>query len=230
MTHLKQILIVAFSFFIFLNAASQWNNKHGFCGAPLKKWQIKTIVPQANFLQLKEKDTIVDVGAASGWFEGALACASPVEQLHFILLDIDSGCLTTEKVSNMTKYYSGLKGSAINYSYELVVNTDQSLELGNKKYSKLLVRNTIHEVSNQQLFAHQLSDATSVGGEVFIIEVLPTAKRKKHGGCHMPLLTFTQINDLFEKNGFLLREKKEQRLKKHVSLQMLRFVKQNSSS
>jgi hypothetical protein len=230
MMDIKRILAFITGILFFFTASSQWNNKHGFCGAPLKKWQIKTIVPQANFLHLKKNDTLVDVGAASGWFEGALACASPVQQMHFVLIDIDSSCLTQEKLANMTRYYSGLKGSAIDYSYELVVNTNKSLGLGNKKYSKLLVRNTLHEVADQKSFAEQLSAATTTGGELYIIEVLPTVKRKKHGGCHMPLLSFTEINDLFEKNGFLLREKTEQRLKKKVSLQMLRFIKKTDAA
>jgi ubiquinone/menaquinone biosynthesis C-methylase UbiE len=215
------VCLVSFS----LQAASQWENKHGFCGAPLKKWQISKIRPQASFLSLKEKDTIVDIGASSGWFEGAIACVSPVDSLHFVLLDIDSGCLTPQKLSNMTSYYSRMKGGPIHYSYDIVINTGETLGLPNHSFSKILVRNTLHEVVDQPLFAQQVAAVTIKGGDLYIIEVLPTAKKKNHGGCHMPLLTFTQINTLFEKNGFLLKEKKEQRLKRNVSLQLLRFVR-----
>jgi hypothetical protein len=223
---LKRISIALFVVLYSMNAKSQWNNKHGFCGAALKKWQLKAISPQAAFLHLSEKDTVADIGAASGWFEGAIACASPVERMHFVLVDLDSSCLNREKLANMARYYSHMKGRPVNYTYDIVINSNESLFLPNQGFTKILVRNTLHEVANQQQFGAQLSAATKKGGNLYIIEVLPTKKKKYHGGCHMPLLTFAEINDLFEKNGFLLKEKQQLRLKKHVSLQMLRFSKQ----
>jgi ubiquinone/menaquinone biosynthesis C-methylase UbiE len=222
---LKKLLLAILFFGLLTDAGAQWKNKHGFCGAALKKNILPTIKPQAKFLNLKENDTLVDIGASSGWFQGALACVWPVKNLNFVLVDIDSSCLNEESIANMTKYYSGLKGSDIAYKYERVVNTENSLGLSGRKFSKIMIRNTLHEIDDRESIAGAISEVMLPGGELFIIEVLPTEKRKNHGGCHKPLLTFTDINSLFEKNGFQLKEKQQQVLNKKFTLQLLKFVK-----
>lgn len=209
----------------FSGANAQWKTKHGFCGAALKKTVLKTITPQARFLNLKENDTLVDIGASSGWFEGALACVWPAKKLNFVLVDIDSSCLNEESLANMTRYYSELKGSEIDYKYELVVNTEKSLGLGSRKFSKIMIRNTLHEITDREAMADEIQKLMLPSGELYIIEVMPTEKRKTHGGCHQPLLTFTEINSFFEKRDFYLKEKQEQVLNRKFTLQLLRFVK-----
>jgi hypothetical protein len=204
--------------------AQDWTTKHGFCGVALKKWQLKEITPQAKFMHLRENDTIVDIGSSSGWFEGALGTTTKVMNMHFILVDIDSACLNASSIARMTDYYSELKGGPIHYTYEININSEKELNLAGQ-FGKVLVRNTLHEVSDQQEFAKQVAAITRVGGELFIIEVLPTEDNQVHKGCHKPLLSFKDINSLFENNGFVLREKQDQKLKKKATLQLLRYVK-----
>jgi ubiquinone/menaquinone biosynthesis C-methylase UbiE len=222
---LKRLLLVIVLFGFLTGAKAQWKNKYGFCGAALKKSVINTIKPQAKFLNLQENDTLVDIGASSGWFQGALANVWPAKKLHFVLVDIDSACLNEEKLANMTKYYSGLKGSDIDYEYELIVNTEKSLGLSGRKFSRIMIRNTLHEIDDRESLAKEINELILPRGELYIMEVLPTEKRKTHGGCKQPLMSFSDINSLFEKHGFYLKEKQLQVLSKKQTFQLLRFVK-----
>jgi ubiquinone/menaquinone biosynthesis C-methylase UbiE len=222
---LRKLLLAIVLLGCLSNAGAQWKNKYGFCGAALKKPVLNTIKPQAKFLNLKENDTLVDIGASSGWFQGALSNVWPVKKLNFVLVDIDSSCLNEENLVNMTKYYSEMKGSDIDYKYELVVNTESSLGLTGRQFSKIMIRNTLHEIEERDAMASEINNLMLPNGELYIIEVLPTEKRKTHGGCKKPLMSFADINALFEKHGFFLKEKQHQVLIKKFTLQLLRFVK-----
>jgi ubiquinone/menaquinone biosynthesis C-methylase UbiE len=222
---LKKLLLAIVLFGALTEAGAQWKTKYGFCGAALKKSVLNTIRPQAKFLNLRENDTLVDIGASSGWFQGALANVWPVKKLNFVLVDVDSSCLNESNLVNMTKYYSGLKGSDIEYKYELVVNSEKTLGFKDRKFSRIMIRNTLHEINDRESMAKEIYDLMLPQGELYIIEVLPTEKRKTHGGCKKPLMTFADINSLFENHGFYLKEKQHQVLNKKFTLQMLRYVK-----
>lgn len=53
--------------------------------------------PQFDFLRVQEGDTIVDIGAQSGSYEGCFLSVNDFQKLSFVLVDIDPKCLNQRK-------------------------------------------------------------------------------------------------------------------------------------
>lgn len=221
-----------FSILLFLSfswnaGAQQWITRKdslGFCGLALDSTQLHDYAKQMAFLRLQEGDTLIDIGASSGWFEGVISCLSPVKKHHFVLIDIDSACLNLRTLNRMIAYYSKLKGAGSNYTYDININTLKSLGLSAEKGKKFLLRETLHEIKKQDVFIKELAGACRMNGQVIVIEQLPSKKREKHAGCNDKLLTPADITRLFERQGFSLMEKNIQAFP-GVSMQFLRFAK-----
>ena len=163
--------------------------------------------PQLNFLQINDKDTVIDVGTSSGAYIGALNAIGAFKNVHFILVDIDSNCLNRVKVDNMINYYQGLRGTSFGNTFSIVVNTPDSLCLPLDRFKKLWIINTLHEIDDKGKMARQIAAVLRSGGEVIVAEMLATQKITRHGGCHKPLMSAEEIINLFAVHGFKLTEK-----------------------
>jgi ubiquinone/menaquinone biosynthesis C-methylase UbiE len=199
-----------------------------FCGVVFKSKQSieKALETQYQFLQLHDNDTIADIGAGSGWYEGALSTFMPFHHLTFYLVDIDTRCLNQQKVDNMVQYYSFLKGDSITNRFLIVNNTPDSLFLPVKSFRKVWIMNTLHEISDQTKIARAINNILQPGGEVIVLELLPRKEGELHINCNKPLLTKEKINNIFSTNGFVLQGNTIINQGRNSQFQMLRFLKQ----
>lgn len=175
-----------------------------FCGYKFRDTGLlrKQYQQQLNFLQLKDGDTVVDVGTGSGSFIGALNVIAEIKQAHFILVDIDSNCLTPYKVNDMIRYYELLHGTKFNNTFSMVLNNSDSLYLPLNKFRKILLLNTLHEIDDKFKMAKQLAAVLQPGGDLIIGEMSPMGKNITHQGCHKPLMSIDEITGLFARFGF----------------------------
>lgn len=179
-------------------------NKGDFCGVMVESKADLEYDFQAylEFLELQENDTIVDIGAGSGWREGALSVLCPLKRLNFILVDIDNDCLNETRVNKMKAHYASLKGAPITYNFQLVHNSKKSLHLPLKTFKKVWILNTLHEIPDQEKMVRDMHDILQPGGEVIILEQVPMKRRQRHEGCRKLLLNLEKQDELFMKNGF----------------------------
>lgn len=222
----SRIFFIACCIFFSHDAGAQikWGTKYGFCGLAVKKSGYDQMKRQVAFLHLQANDTLVDIGAQSGWFAAVITKLSPVQPLHFILVDIDSSCLNERKLAAMKNYYSTQGIDLSKHSFQLVHNKPVSIPLPGSAFQHIMVRNTLHEVHDPVLFLRQVAWILRNDGELVIIEEEPTGKKKIHKGCRKPLLTFAEINTLMEEAGLRLKEKQQDRHRK-TRIQLLRYVK-----
>src|SRR6476659_10757924 len=89
-------------------------DKLKFCGWQLNDKQkiSSNFKDQFDFLNVQEGDTIVDIGAQSGTYEGCFLAVNNFKTIRFLLVDIDNSCLNQEKVNNMIDHYSKVKGDS----------------------------------------------------------------------------------------------------------------------
>jgi ubiquinone/menaquinone biosynthesis C-methylase UbiE len=160
---------------------------------------------QLAFLKIESGDTIVDVGTSSGAYIGAINVIAGFKNVHFVLVDIDSNCLNTEKVNNMIAYYENLKGSSFKNSISFMVNTTDSLYLPLNSKRKLWIFNTLHEIPDKAAIIKQMAAVLQTGGEIIIAEVMATDKNKIHGGCKYPLMTEEELKKLMQDAGFVFK-------------------------
>jgi ubiquinone/menaquinone biosynthesis C-methylase UbiE len=200
-----------------------------FCGVRIDKKEFLNEVykQQFDFMDLKENDTIVDIGAGSGWYEGALSATMPFSNLHFFLVDISTDCLNEKKVSNMKEHYSSLKGSPITNTFTLINNSVDSLYLPARTFKKVWILNTLHEVPDQQKIIRDMYNILQPGGEVIILEIIPRKPHELHGGCHKPLLSKQEWDDLFTANHFSVKNTMELADKdnKRSPFQIIRYIR-----
>lgn len=157
---------------------------------------------QPAFLRLKNHDTIVDIGASSGSYDGALASFMEAKDVHFVLVDIDTNCLNARKVNNMQAFYTQVKGSPLPATFSIVNNTPDSLFLALNRYGKVFLVNTLHEIPAREKFVRSVCNIMRPGGELILSELLSRPRHTIHGGCRQPLLDEEEIKTLFEQNGF----------------------------
>ena len=180
---------------------------------------------QFDFLNVHEGDTIVDIGAQSGTYEGCFLSVNDLKTVSFILVDIDSACLNQHKVNNMIAHYSKLKNDSIKNNFQIVRNTPDSLCLPLNRYQKLWLFNTLHEVPDQAKMVRAICSVLKPKGELIILENPPKYEGQLHGGCHKPLLSFEKINELFIANGFQFAGRKDIVRKRNSDILMVRYFK-----
>jgi len=201
------IFLVSLSFFVTASFGQQNEEqvkKLKFCGYKYTDTALlrKHFEQQLAFFQIKNGDTIVDLGTSSGAYLGAINVIADFENVHFILVDIDSSCLNATKVNNMIAHYENLRGLPFNNSISFVVNTTDSLWLPLNSKRKLWIFNTLHEIPDKPAIIKQIVAVLQTGGEIIIAELMATEKRKIHRGCKKPLMTEEEIKKLMLDEGF----------------------------
>jgi ubiquinone/menaquinone biosynthesis C-methylase UbiE len=209
---MKRLLILALSLLQVITACFGQQNqekikKLKFCGYTYKDSAfLRThFEQQLAFLQINNGDTIVDIGSSSGAYIGAINVIAEFKNVHFILVDIDSSCLNSTKLSNMITYYENLKGSSFNNSTSFLVNTTDSLYLPLNSKKKLWLFNTLHEIPDKAVIIKQMAAVLQTGGEIIIAELMASEKNKIHGGCKYPLMTEAALKKLMQDAGFLFK-------------------------
>ncbi len=208
--------------------AAQRMKADEFCGTRYRDLQAlkEQLKYQFEFLRLQDGDTVVDIGAASGWYEGAVWAGTDLKKLQVILVDIDSNCLNQQRVSNMLHHYADLKGAPYELDITMIRNTPDTLFLEPGKYSKVWLLNTLHEVPDQAKLLQQIYRVLSPGGELILLELVPTKPGKKHGGCNKPLRSPNQWVALFHQHGFRKADSMiDAARNKKTPITMIRFMK-----
>lgn len=220
-------------FFLLLPACVQAQKKDKidkleFCGWRMdsKGKIISYFQPEFDFLDVQEGDTIVDIGAQSGTLEGCFLSVNNFNDVSFVLVDIDSSCLNQKKVNNVITHYSKVKGDSIRNSFQIVLNTVDSLWLPLNHYQKVWLFNTLHEIPDKKKMINDIAAILKTGGEIIILENPPKYEGQLHGGCHKPLLSFEKINELFTTSSFSYADKKLIVRKRNSDILMVKYIKQ----
>ena len=199
-----------------------------FCGTRYRDLQAlkEQLKYQFEFLRLQDGDTVVDIGAASGWYEGAVWAGTDLKKLQVILVDIDSNCLNQQRVSNMLHHYGDLKGGPYELDITMIRNTPDTLYLEPGKYNKIWLLNTLHEVPDPPKLLQQIYRVLRPGGELILLELVPTKPGKKHGGCNKPLRSPDQWVELLQREGFRKTESMiDAARNKKTPVTMIRFIR-----
>lgn len=201
--------------------------KLDFCGIKIKDLDKEKAAYQEelDFLRLQEYDSVVDVGAGSGWYEGVLSVLSPLQHLHFFLVDINVDCLNETKVNNMKTYYSLQKGDTITNRFTIINNTVDSLYLPANRFKKVWIMNTLHEIPDRAKMVRDMYHVLQSGGEVLVLEMFARKEHELHGGCRKPLFSRQELDQLFTSHQFTVKDHIEMKINRRATFQIVRYIK-----
>ncbi|HOS47483.1 MAG TPA: class I SAM-dependent methyltransferase [Bacteroidia bacterium] len=149
----------------------------------------------SQFLKLNPQDKIVDIGSGKG--SAILRVAEDCPECFFTVEDIDSNSCAK------TVYLNKLKNSKTDIShFTFHIGNEKSTTLPDKKYTKVLMFDVIHELSNK---AEMLSDVKRIlqpEGSLFIEEILVKRKVKKDKDCLFPFLNEVEFKQILKENGW----------------------------
>jgi ubiquinone/menaquinone biosynthesis C-methylase UbiE len=156
-----------------------------------------------NFLSLTNKDVVADVGTGSGYSLVPIAGANP--NIIFTVEDIDSSTLNRKKLLAQIKRF----GNKANIEqFKIVYGSSTSTNLPTASFTKVLMFDVVHEMSDRQIMLNDIKRILQKGGSLFIEEVLVYKPGKKERHCNYPFFTEAAFKQLMLDNKFILIKEK----------------------
>jgi ubiquinone/menaquinone biosynthesis C-methylase UbiE len=156
-----------------------------------------------DFISLTDKDIVADVGTGAGYSLVPIACANP--NIIFTVEDIDSSTLNRKKLIAQIKRF----GNKANIEqFKIIYGTETSTNLPSASFTKVLMFDVVHEMSDRQTMLNDIKRILQKGGSLFIEEVLVYKPAKKERHCNYPFFTETAFKQLMLDNKFVLKKEK----------------------
>ena len=177
------------------------------CGPILDAEGIQVFKKQNEYLGLKPGMVFADIGASSGYYDGAMAVF--LDSVTFYLNDIDHHCLNERNLNKVLRYYSKLKGSPIRHTnpFHLVIGTPTSTNLPDNKFDVIFSNATMHVIDYPDSILSDLHRSLKADGSLFIRdEFVASGELKKCDSkkCGHYVLQREPFLNLMAKNGFTL--------------------------
>jgi SAM-dependent methyltransferase len=177
-------------------------------GPVLDKKGIQVFKRQNEFLGLTSGMVFADIGASSGYYDGAMAVF--LDSVTFYLNDIDQHCLNEKNLNKVLKYYSELKGSPIQESnpFHYVIGTATRTNLPENKFDVIFSNATAHVLDYPDSILKDVHKNLKHDGHLFIRdEFVYHGEIKRCGSkkCGQQLLQYEPFIQLMHRNGFILK-------------------------
>jgi ubiquinone/menaquinone biosynthesis C-methylase UbiE len=177
-----------------------YKKEHNTVLATKKKYLDRDLKVEFDLYNLSKGDTILDVGAGSGYVQSMIGCY--YDSIHYCLLDIDSTTLNNENIKFSKDYYSKLYKKDINFTYDIIINNNvNKLPFKDKSFNKIMCRLTLHELSNLDKILEEMYRVCKNGGEIIIVE-RTSETGEVDDNCGNKYLSIGYINDKLIDSGF----------------------------
>jgi SAM-dependent methyltransferase len=155
-----------------------------------------------DFLEIKSGDSVASIGAASGWYEGAISVFT--DSVFYRIQDVENKILNEKQLQGMVNYYSSVRPSPQTNTFDFTIGDyDKSNLPLNEKYDKIVINNAYHHFGNKWMMLNDLvkylkPDGTLIlSGESFS----NLFYSNYHGGCNIHALNTDLILPFFARFG-----------------------------
>ncbi len=205
MIFLKELLILSFTFLVTLSCKTLQKRIVTYpCG---RYWDTKKeilankyTIGITEFIDLKPKEVIADIGAGTMNLEGVLTVFT--DSLSFYCEDISDECTNQLQAKKVLNHYASISNKDISSTIKTVIGTEKNTNLPSQFFDKVLIINTFHEFTNRDEMLFEIKRILKKDGKVYIEERLPTSKMKIHQGCKMPMISESEMIEMMSKAGF----------------------------
>jgi tetratricopeptide (TPR) repeat protein len=153
--------------------------------------------------ELKSGEVIADVGAASGWVEGAISVL--MDSMDFYVEDIDTMYANPSELGKVVNYYSNVRGSPQTNTFHFVKGTIKTTELPDTIFDKIILFNSFHEFKYVHEMIADISMKIKPGGKLMVSEGFSNNyKDRTLPGCLKKGYKVIEIVQLMSFHGFYL--------------------------
>ncbi len=166
------------------------------CGPLLKQYRIKS------------GDVVADIGAASGWKDGIFSVI--LDSVTFYIEDIDTNLLNKDQFNKVVKYYTSVRDKPQTNTFHMVLGTKKSTNLPDSLFDKVIMENTLHELSNPFRMISDISWKLRPGGKLLINEDFSNRYKVRYvSGCGTRAYTLKDAVEIMELSGLYLTNMSE---------------------
>lgn len=157
--------------------------KYGF---PISREQCEDMRNGAfGYYNIQKGDVVADVGAASGWLDGAFSVLT--DSVTYYVQDVDTHFLSHDQLDKVVKYFSSLRSTPQTNRFHMVIGTSKKTHLPDSTFDKIIIHNTFHEFMAPWRIVQDLKSKLKPNGKIYVYDLFSNYyKRMKHGGCDLP--------------------------------------------
>lgn len=167
--------------------------------------QFRSKVKQFGF---KKGDVVADIGAASGWKDGAYSVFT--DSVTFYIQDINRVFLNKKQFKRVVRHYSEVRGSPQTNKFYFVIGTKRKTRLPEAIFDKILFDNAFHEVEEVDAILDDIIKKLKPNGKIIITEQFSSNdKAIRHNGCGIVALKVSKVENILNSKGFYLTRASE---------------------
>lgn len=162
----------------------------------------QTLTRYRAIYDFRKGEILASVGAGSGSKE--VIYSMMADSLTFYLQDINPTCLTPENLANTVNRLYRAADRTCTASFVPVIGTERETRLPRQFFDKIIVENTLHELTHPNELLVSIRANLKPGGYLFIEDIIAKRPGQQHRGCGKPLFTEAALVQLLSVNGFHL--------------------------
>ncbi|RZK29145.1 MAG: methyltransferase domain-containing protein, partial [Hymenobacter sp.] len=140
------------------------------------------------------KQTIASVGA--GGANKEILYSMLADSLVFYLQDIDSTCLSKTVLPITIQQHYEATGQVCDDTFISVMGTETDTKLPERFFDKVLIENTLHELTKPDEMLQSIRNSLKPDGFLFIEDFIAHKPGQRHRGCGKLLYTQPALIDL----------------------------------
>ena len=183
------------------------------CGPVLKKDGIETFERLNKYLEIKPGSVFAEVGASSGYYNGAMAVY--LDSVTFYLQVVDQECLNEDNLQQVLRYYSKLRKAPVNEtnSFHIVIGTETRTNLPKESIDIIYSNATYHALNQPDSIIADLYRSLKHDGVLAIRDEFIDGEEVKYCAdkdCRNPLALLRDFQTVMSRNGFDLFDQTDQ--------------------
>ncbi len=165
------------------------------------------------YLDIKPGDTFAEIGASSGYYDGAMAVY--LDNVTFYLQDIDEACLNEKNLDKLLKYYSKFRETPIRQTnkFYISIGTDTHTNLPENSIDVIYSNATYHVLAYPDSILADLHKSLKADGTISIRDQFNLTDEVKYcsdKSCGHPLATKEEFMTSMTRSGFVLIDETDQ--------------------
>jgi ubiquinone/menaquinone biosynthesis C-methylase UbiE len=153
-----------------------------------------------DFFAFNKGNTIADIGAGKGDYEGAFSLL--FDSLVFYIEDIDQKVLNERILSKTIRHYNKIRTTPQTNRFELCIGDEKSTHLPDMFFDHIIMMSSFHEFTYIDEMIEDFRKKLRQGGKVYILDSPCYAKGHKNYTCD-------EVIKSMEKHGFRLLKREE---------------------